>query len=117
RGARACQQRHIARELDAIAKALLGRNEDALARERIFTEPERFAEAAAACRHAAALPAPFVLLEAAAIVAERETRERRLVMCIRVRLVERDRTLEIGERLALLIERPASKPTANIRLD
>ena len=57
------------------------------------------------------------MLEAAAIVAEGEARERGVVMRIRVRLVERDRTLEIGERLTLLIERLTGGAAADMRLD
>src|SRR4029453_10474703 len=97
------QQRHTARDLNEVPETLLRRNEDVLARERIFTEPKRLPEIATARRHAAALPAPFVLLEAAAIVAEREVRKCSIVMRIRVRLVERNRALEIFERLVLLI--------------
>ena len=57
------------------------------------------------------------MLEAATIVAERKARERGVVLRIGVRLVERDRALEILKRLALLIERLASNTTADVRLD
>ena len=89
------QQRRVADELDGVAQPLLGMQQDGLAAERIFAEPERLAEAAAR-RHAAALPAPFVFLEAAAVVAERQQRQPFVVVGVGVVLVERQHLAEIG---------------------
>ena len=69
-GAHFRQGRRIAHELDGVAETLLGVQQDSLARKRIFTEPQRLAEAAAARRHPGPLPAPFVGRKAAAVVAQ-----------------------------------------------
>ena len=58
------RRRHVARKLDGIAQALFGMDQDGLARERIFAEPQRLAEASPA-RHSAAQPARLVGFKAA----------------------------------------------------
>ena len=61
--ARAREQRRIADKLDRVAETLLGMQQDGLAPERVFAEPERLAQVAP--RDAGALPAPFILRETA----------------------------------------------------
>ena len=59
-GAGARQQRRVAREHHRIAEALLGVQQDGLARERGFAEPQRLPQILPRA-HAGALPAPLVL--------------------------------------------------------
>ncbi len=105
RGAAARQQRRIARELDGVAQTLFGMQQDGLARERIFAEPERAAVAAARVGHAGALPAPFVLLEAAAQVAQPEQAQRLIEMGIGIVFLPRDRLAEAVDRVGVAVER------------
>ena len=71
-GAGARQQRRIAREHHRIAEALLGVQQDGLARERGFAEPQRLPQILPRA-HAGALPAPLVFRQSARIVADRQT--------------------------------------------
>ena len=87
--ARAREQRRIADEHDGVAEPLLGMQQDGLAPERVFAEPERLAQAAP--RDAGTLPAPFILRETAAVVVDRQQRQRLVEMRVGEVLVGRDR--------------------------
>src|SRR5579864_820676 len=63
RRAELCGLPRVPAELERIAKALLGVQQEGLAGEGCVSEPQRLAEYAMACLDAAALPAPFVFVE------------------------------------------------------
>ncbi len=104
-GARARQQRDIARELDRVAQSLLGVQQDRVALKWIFSEPKRTAVAAALRRHAGSTPPPFVLLEAAAKVADRQQRKRLIEMRVGVILADFECLGIARHRLVMAIER------------
>ena len=104
------QERHVARELDGVAKSLLGVQEHGFARQRIIAEPQRPA-AALLLGHAAAAPAPFVFIKAAAIVAEREQCQRFHEMGVGVVLAQRMRLAVAGDRIVEAVER-GQRPAA-----
>ena len=99
------QQRRIAGELDAVAQALLGMQQDRLVTERKFAEPERAAIVAARVGHAAAFPAPFVLRKAVPQVAHSEQRQRLIEMGVGIILLQRDGLAEARHRLVVPVER------------
>ena len=98
------EKRHVARELDGVAKTLLGMQQHGLPRQRIIAEPQRPA-AAFLLGHAAAAPAPFVFLKAAAIVAERQQRQRFHEMDVGVVLAQRVRLAVAGNGVVEAVER------------
>ena len=103
-GAGARQHRRVAHELDGVAQALLGVQQDGLVRQAAFAEPGPLAKPRLGV-HSGALPAPFILLKAAPVVADGE-QSKRLVE-VRVGIVRRQlQRLSISvERLAVTIER------------
>src|SRR5262245_3845347 len=114
-GAAARELRYVARELDDVAEPLLGVDEDGLARERIFAEPERLAETLTP-RHAGAQPARLVFREAALVVAEREQRQRLVVLDVGIVLVGGERSRIFRQRLLMAVERRQRRATADARL-
>src|SRR5947208_11379550 len=59
------EQGDVARELDRIAQSLLGVQQDRASLQRVLSEPERTAIAAALRTHSGSPPTPFVLLKTA----------------------------------------------------
>src|SRR5262245_28808811 len=104
-GARARQQRDVARELDRVAQPLLGVQQDRVALQRIFSEPERTAVAATLRRHAGSPPPPFVLLKTAAKVADRQQRKRLIETRVGVILADFERPGIARQGLVMAIER------------
>src|SRR4029077_4756009 len=88
-----------------VAQSLLGMQQNRLALQRIFSEPQRTAIAAAVRRHAGAPPPPLVLLERAAKVAQRQQRKRLIEMPVGVILANFERPGKARQRLVMAIER------------
>ena len=107
RRAGAREQRRIADEHDGVAEPLLGMQQDGLATERIFAEPERLAQAAA--RDAGALPAPFILRETGAVVVASQQRQR-LVEMREAGIIEEVSTKQGGKEYQLTVAGEDLKP-------
>src|SRR5262249_8515001 len=92
-------------ELDRVAQSLLGVQQDRVALQRIFSEPERTAIAAAVRWHAGSPPPPFVLREAAAKVADRQQPKRLIETRVGVILADFERLGIARQGLVMAIER------------
>ena len=110
-GAAPGDQRGIAHELDGVAETLLGVQQHGLAREVLRAGPQRRRERPPALRERGRGPAPFVRCPAGREIAEREPRHGELELRLGEIRPERDRPLQIGDRLLDAVE-PAQRVRA-----
>src|ERR1700689_4156833 len=90
-GAARGNERHVARELDEIAHALLGHQEDGLTPQILVSAPYRFRAVAEQRTEILSFPAVLVLLPALAKVAETQPRNRGIEVRFGIFRLERDR--------------------------
>src|SRR6202035_4828030 len=97
-------KRRVTAELDGVAEALLGMEENDLAPDRIRSEPRWLREIALGVFQLRGLPAPLVLLPAALEVPQEQPAHRLIVVCVGKVGTQRLRPAVARQRFVVALE-------------